>query len=129
MYAPLFSCPLLSSKLDSSVIKILERHSLKLKTILFPMFWLEENLIWMKEVGNRIIDHLICDRLKELAYFEIRIFLQANKYCRNEEYVIFICTVFHNFIFGKKVKVWAKCNQWKPNTNFIITKRCFNVRG
>ena len=31
MYAPLFSCPLLSSKLDSPVIKILERHSLKLK--------------------------------------------------------------------------------------------------
>ena len=31
MYAPLFSSPLLSSKLDSPVIKILERHSLKLK--------------------------------------------------------------------------------------------------
>ena len=26
MYAPLFSCPLLSSKLDSPVIKTLERH-------------------------------------------------------------------------------------------------------
>ena len=31
MCAPLFSCPLLSSKLDSPVIKILERHSLELK--------------------------------------------------------------------------------------------------
>ena len=31
MYAPLFSSPLLSAKLDSPVIKISERHSLKLK--------------------------------------------------------------------------------------------------
>ena len=30
-YAPLFSLPVLSSKLDSHVIKILDRHSLKLK--------------------------------------------------------------------------------------------------
>ena len=52
MYAPLFSCPLLSSKLNFPVIKILERHSLKLKKINFSMFLLQENLIWMKETSN-----------------------------------------------------------------------------
>ena len=34
MYAPLFSCPLLSSKLDSLVIETLKKHSFKLKNAL-----------------------------------------------------------------------------------------------
>ena len=37
-YAPLFGCPLLSSKSDSPLIKILEGHSLKQKNN--PRFWM-----------------------------------------------------------------------------------------
>ena len=48
----MFSCPLLLSKSDSPVITLLERHSLKLINIRSPIFWLQENLIWMKEVGT-----------------------------------------------------------------------------
>ena len=51
MDAPLFSCPLLSSKLDYPAIKISKRHSLKLKKIRCPMF-IQENLIWKKEVDT-----------------------------------------------------------------------------
>ena len=44
-YATLFSCPLLSSKSDSPVIKILERHSLKLKQIR-ALGWKEVHKCW-----------------------------------------------------------------------------------
>ena len=40
---PLISCPLLSSKLDSPVIKTLERHSLKLKNPLSNVLITEES--------------------------------------------------------------------------------------
>ena len=51
MDAPLFSCPLLSPKLDYPAIKISKRQSLKLKKIRCPMF-IKENLIWMKEMAT-----------------------------------------------------------------------------
>ena len=53
---PLISCPFLSSKLDSPVIKTLERLSLNVKKCLSNVLItgeLEmENLILMKEMGN-----------------------------------------------------------------------------
>ena len=52
MYAPLFSFPLLSSKLDSPVIKTLKSGFFLVWIWVIPMFWLQENLILMKEVGN-----------------------------------------------------------------------------
>ena len=44
-----FLWPFISLKLDSPLIKTLERHSLDVKCV-SPMFWLLENLILMKEM-------------------------------------------------------------------------------
>ena len=48
----LISCPFLSTKLDSPVIKTLERHFFSHWVCVSPMLWFHENLIWMKEMGN-----------------------------------------------------------------------------
>ena len=48
---PLISCPFLSSKLDSPVIKILERHSLNVKSVSPMFFLLQENLILLHFVA------------------------------------------------------------------------------
>jgi hypothetical protein len=50
---PLISCPFLSSKLDSPLIKTLERHSLNVKKV----FWLQDNLILRKEMDNWSVVH------------------------------------------------------------------------
>ena len=69
MYAPLFSCLFLSSKLDSPVIKTLRNWSFLVWESASPIFWLQANLIWMKEAGNWTEVHTYWNYLLQNQYF------------------------------------------------------------
>ena len=79
MYAPLLSCPLLSSNLDSPAIKILVRHLLKLKKSALQCF--DDTRIkfgWKKWATEKRCIHIgiTCYKIRTLreSFFGLRIY-------------------------------------------------------